>query len=174
MKSLSLITSLRIAVIVLFMAVSPGALATLIPLEATIDGAQANAGAGTGSAGTGSATMTYDDLTGLFAWEIEWSGLSGPAVIAHFHGPALPGSNAGVEVNIPVLTSPSIGSEVISNSQAADLLAGRWYINIHTQQNIGGEIRGQVVRSAVVPLPSSLGLLVVALLGLGLRRRLPV
>jgi len=34
--------------------------ADVIPLEATIDGAQANAGAGTGSPGTGLATMTFD------------------------------------------------------------------------------------------------------------------
>lgn len=137
--------------------------AALINWTSTIDGAQANAGAGTGALGTGVASGTLDDATNLFSWNISWSGLTGPVTVAHFHGPALPIQNAGVQVNfgsISGLSSPSIGSTNISGAQAADLLADLWYINIHTAVNPGGEIRGQVL----VPEPSA-GLL--ALLGLG-------
>lgn len=33
-----------------------------------------------------------------------------------------------------------------NDAQVADLPAGRWYVNIHTAANPGGEIRGQVAR----------------------------
>jgi hypothetical protein len=117
--------------------------ADVILLEANIDGVQANAGAGSGSAGTGVATMTFDDATNLFSWTIVWDGLLAPAFAAHFHGPALPNQNAGVQVPI-IAVSPSIGAAFLDNLQAANLLAGLWYINIHTPFSPGGEIRGQV------------------------------
>ena len=41
-------------------------------------------------------------------------------------------------------TSPATGSATLTDAQAADLMAGRWYVNIHTAANRGGEIRGQV------------------------------
>ena len=122
-------------------------------LTSTIDGFQSD----TLSSGTGSASMSYDDLSGLFSWDISWSGMSGPATAMHFHGPAAPGVSAGVEVNIGAisgLTSPSAGSTTISSAQGADLLAELWYINIHTAEFGGGEIRGQVEVSAV-PLPAA-------------------
>lgn len=142
--------------------------AVLIDLEATIDEAQANAGNGTGSLATGSATMTFDDQSNVFSWNISWSGLEGNVTVAHFHGPASAGVNAGVEVNIgdiSGLNSPSIGSTVISDTQGTDLLAELWYINIHSDRDavtLGGEIRGQVLQSQVqpsaVPEPSTIAL----------------
>jgi len=38
------------------------------------------------------------------------------------------------------------GSATVSEQQATDILGGRYYINVHTPNNPGGEIRGQVVR----------------------------
>jgi CHRD domain len=143
--------------------------ATIIALEATLDGAQANAGAGTGSPGTGSATMLFDDATNDFSWDISWSNLSAAVIAAHFHGPALPNQNAGVQVDFLTIApgNPSIGSTVINNAQAADLLAGLWYINIHTQAFPPGEIRGQVQ----VPEPSVISLMLGTLAGLVYLRR---
>ena len=166
----------RLACFAIGLAASFPAAAGIIHLDATINGAQANAGAGSGSTATGSASMTYDDVTSDFSWNISWSGLSGPVTVAHFHGAALPNANAGVQVNFAAIsgsTSPSIGNTTITALQATDLLAGLWYINIHTQVHPGGEIRGQVRRSSV-PEPSTLGLLGLASLGLllaGRRRR---
>jgi CHRD domain-containing protein len=99
------------------------------------------------SAGTGTADMDYDAASKKLSWTVTYSGLSGPATAAHFHGPAEAGKNAGVAVAIPNATSsPVKGEATLTDAQAADLISGKYYINIHTAANPGGEIRGQVVK----------------------------
>ena len=92
---------------------------------------------------TGNAVVTLDTQTNLFSWHVVHQGLTGNHTASHFHGPALPGQNAGVQVGIGV-GNPIVGSTTISAQQASDLLAGLWYVNLHTSTNPGGEIRGQV------------------------------
>jgi hypothetical protein len=118
--------------------------ADIVNMEATIDGEQA----GTGSPATGTGIVTFDTDTRLLSWEITWTPLEGMTNNAHFHGPAPPGKTAGVQVDIGAisgLVSPSIGSATISETQAADLLAELYYINIHSTVFTAGEIRGQVL-----------------------------
>jgi len=99
------------------------------------------------SAGTGTADIDFDAATKKLSWKLTYSGLSGPATAAHFHGPADPGKNAGVAVAIPNATeTPAEGSATLTDAQAADLLAGKYYVNVHTAANPGGEIRGQVTK----------------------------
>ena len=99
------------------------------------------------SAGTGTADIDYDAATKKLSWKLTYSGLSGPATAAHFHGPAEAGKNAGVAVAIPNATSsPVEGSATLTDAQAADLTAGKYYVNVHTAANPGGEIRGQVAK----------------------------
>jgi hypothetical protein len=101
----------------------------------------------TTSAGTGTADIDYDAATKKLSWKLTYSGLTGPATAAHFHGPAGPADKAGVAVAIPNAgTSPVEGSAVLTDAQAADLTAGKYYVNIHTAANPGGEIRGQVTK----------------------------
>jgi hypothetical protein len=94
------------------------------------------------SDGKGSATVTLDTTTKIATWKVEYSGLSGLATAAHIHGPASPGTNAGVAVPLIIGPSPLEGSATLTDAQIADLIAGKDYINIHTAAHPGGEIRG--------------------------------
>jgi len=103
------------------------------------------------TAGTGSVTATLDDATKELTYSGTFSGLTGPAMAAHFHGPAEAGKNAGVQIWISEkgkpIDSPFKGSVKLTDAQAADLVAGQWYVNIHTKANPGGELRGQLAKS---------------------------
>ena len=97
------------------------------------------------SAGTGTVDAVLNKDTNLLRWKANFSGLTGPATAAHFHGPAAVGANAGVVLPWKgPITSPLEGSATLTPAQAADLMAGRWYANIHTAAHPGGEVRGQM------------------------------
>ena len=100
------------------------------------------------SGGTATATVWFDKDTGLVTWDVYWSGLSGPPTAAHFHGPASRYAKAGVQVDLGGngFVSPFRGSAHLTDEQADQLLAGKWYINLHTNTHPDGEIRGQVLR----------------------------
>ncbi len=98
------------------------------------------------STAIGTVTATYDTANKQLSWQGSYSGLSGPATAAHFHGPAPAGKNAGVALAIKPATSPLEGSATLTDAQAADLMAGDWYVNIHTDANKGGEVRGQLTK----------------------------
>ncbi len=98
------------------------------------------------SPGTGKVDAKFDTATKTLSWTVTYSGLTGPATAAHFHGPAAAGVNAPPVVPIAGnLASPIAGQAVLTDAQIADLAAGKWYFNIHTANNKGGEIRGQVM-----------------------------
>ena len=79
--------------------------------------------------------------------DVAFVALEGAPTVAHFDGPAEPGKNAGVALLIGQNpTSPATGMATLTDAQAADLMGGRWYVNIHTAANRGGEIRGQVTK----------------------------
>src|SRR5450759_4468886 len=114
-------------------------------MKATLDG-KSEVPANT-SAGKGTADINYDAATKKLTWKLTYSGLSGPATAAHFHGPAEAGKNPGVAGAIPNATaSPVEGSATLTDAQAADLTAGKYYITVHNAANTGGEIRGQVTK----------------------------
>ena len=106
--------------------------------------------------GTSEVPAVMTDATGIVeaslgsgssvpTWKIAYSGLSGPATGAHFHGPALAGQNAGVVVPIHApLASPISGSATLPPAQAADLSAGRWHVNLRTAAHSNGDVRGQM------------------------------
>jgi hypothetical protein len=97
------------------------------------------------STATGSLQGSYNRDSKQLTWKLVYNGLSGPATMAHFHGPAMAGQNAGVALGITNFASASEGSATLTDAQAADLLGGKWYVNVHTAANPGGEIRGQVM-----------------------------
>ncbi|HEY1301652.1 MAG TPA: CHRD domain-containing protein [Stellaceae bacterium] len=98
--------------------------------------------------GTGTANITYDPATRVVTWSITYSGLTSPATMAHFHGPAAPGKNASVVIWLSKKgsppSSPITGSATLTPAQAKQFTAGEWYANIHTKDHPAGEIRGQV------------------------------
>jgi hypothetical protein len=101
------------------------------------------------TAGTGTADLTYDPATRVITWAITYNGLSGPVTMAHFHGPAELGTNGPAQIWLtekgsPV-ESPIKGRATLTPDQAKEFEAGKWYINLHTQNHLGGEIRGQVM-----------------------------
>jgi len=104
----------------------------------------------TRSAGTGTVNATVYPTTRAMSYTINYTGLSGPATAGHFHGPAAPGANAGVITPFPGTASPISGSATLTPAQMDDLTAGKWYANLHTAANPGGEIRGQV-QQGVLP-----------------------
>lgn len=133
------------AVAAFALGVTSPAFAEMLKFSAALDGAQQNPPVTT--EGKGTADITYDTDTKTLTWTVEYSGLSGDAAAGHFHGPAAKGENAGVAIPFENAASPIKGSVVLTDAQAADLLAGKYYVNIHTAANKGGEIRGQVEKA---------------------------
>ena len=122
---------------------SPSTAAT-INLKATLSG-KAEVPPNTSPA-SGAVTATYDDATKKLTWKGSYKDLSGPASAAHFHGPAAAGKNAGVAIPITPNGPEFEGSATLTDAQAKELLAGEWYVNVHTAANKGGELRGQLTK----------------------------
>jgi hypothetical protein len=98
------------------------------------------------SPATGKAEMTLNTETRALTYTGTFADLSGPVVGAHFHGPSEAGKNAGIALPFKSVQSPITGTATLTENQAADLLAGKWYANIHTAANPGGELRGQMMK----------------------------
>jgi hypothetical protein len=99
------------------------------------------------SNGTGMLEATYDSSSKQLSYTADYSGLTGNATMAHFHGPADAGKNAPIVVPVQgSVASPIKGTATLTDAQAAELLAGKLYFNVHTEKNKGGEIRGQVTK----------------------------
>jgi hypothetical protein len=103
------------------------------------------------TAGSGTVTMTFDPATKKLDWTGSYSGMTGPVTAAHIHGPAEAGKNATVVLWLSTkgepFPSPFAGSATLTDPQAADLMAGLYYVNVHTKANPAGEIRGQLEKS---------------------------
>jgi len=100
------------------------------------------------SAGTGDGTFVFNPATKELTWDVKFSGLGGPAIASHIHGPGAPGVNADVAIRFETPNAPAgeiKGSTFLVTDQVSDLQAGKYYVNIHTAANKGGEIRGQLM-----------------------------
>ncbi len=118
--------------------------AEIIHFSATLTGADETP-ANT-SMGKGQVSAELETTEKTLVYRATYTGLSGPAIAAHFHGPADPGATAPPVVMVGSASSPISGAAKLTSAQADDLLAGKWYFNIHTQAHPTGEIRGQLKR----------------------------
>lgn len=95
----------------------------------------------------GSGMVYLDRAARKLFWEISYNDLSSPVTAAHFHGPVGPGVAAGVQLKMAptnATTNRIAGEATLTDEQMRQVLAGLWYVNIHTEKYPDGEIRGQV------------------------------
>ena len=125
-----------------------GICGTVLAADSTAFGAKlsgANEVPANASPGSGTLEASLDKQTSVLSWTVIYAGLTGPVKAGHFHGPAVAGANAGVALGFTgSVESPVKGSATLTAAQIEDLAAGKWYVNLHTAANPGGELRGQV------------------------------
>ena len=147
----------------------------------------------TGSMGTGFAQVTIDTAANTMEVNVTFSGLTSGTTASHIHCCVAPGGNTGVATTTPTFTGFPSGvtsgtydhtfdltnassynpAFVTANGGTgasaeaillAGLDAGHAYLNIHTTNFGGGEIRGFL---AAVPEPSTWAMLLLGFAGLG-------
>lgn len=124
-----------------------------------------------GTGGEIGAGIFYDDASRLLTINVGWGSsqgftdLSSASNNSHIHGPTTSNNGNGFTQTAGVLFSLTRSSNLatggtisqsvtLSASQETDLLNGKYYINLHTANNGGGEMRGFLVQSSAVPEPS--------------------
>ncbi|MDQ3021910.1 MAG: CHRD domain-containing protein [Bacteroidota bacterium] len=147
MKILTLVFRIFLGLVLIFM-VQKDSSATIYIINNVLNGQQESPPVTT--SGTGTIVGTYNSTTRVISFTITFSGLIGITSAGHFHGPANPGSNAGVIIGYGGFP-PNVSSGSYSNTytltvaQDTMLLNGRVYSNVHTNFRPGGEIRGQIL-----------------------------
>lgn len=97
------------------------------------------------SVATGTATLTFDTDTKIFNVVVTYSGVT--AVAAHIHKGEVGVAGSVIFGFVAPLTSPiDYTSPALDATQEADLNANQYYVNIHSTQYPGGEIRGQLIK----------------------------
>ena len=144
--------SIGVGIMAAAVAFAPGASAEVMNFKAELKGSSevpAN-----DSEGWGLVTVSYDSISKKMSFIVKWQSMKTPPLAAHFHGPADAESEAGVVVTMKLTAlgrMPSLntqrGEVTLTDSQAADLLAGKWYFDFHTERFPRGELRGQVIRT---------------------------
>jgi hypothetical protein len=130
---------------------SAGAMTQSAPMMKTIQLTSDQEVPSNTSGAKGTAEVTYNKDTKTLSYTVNYSGLTGKATMAHIHGTAAKGVNAGVKVDLtPKLQKETSGNfsdsvKIDNNGISEDsLMQGLYYFNIHTPKNPGGEIRGQI------------------------------
>lgn len=187
-----------IGVVLAVLMLSAMAKADTLAFTATLTGSQEVPP--TGSPGIGSALVTLDTVTNLLTVNVSFAGLGSPTIASHIHCCTPPGVNAMVATTVPTFPGFPLGvttgtylmtfdltlastynpafitahGGTVAGAQAAfiaGLLSGQTYLNIHTTQFPGGEIRGQLLQA--VPEPATVLLLATGVMGIAgaLRKR---
>ncbi len=99
---------------------------------------------GSGSAATGVGSFTLNAAGTQLSYNISFSGLTSNELAAHFHRP-----DGSVAFGLP-LGSPKVGVWNIGFTDVLFLQAEQIFVLIHSENNPGGEIRGNVMRTVPV------------------------
>lgn len=103
------------------------------------------------SSGNGSCMITLNQTETQITVECAYRNLTSNVVGAHIHDNGPVGVNGPIRFNFNYTggTSGTIGPVTFSTTpaQIADLRSNKWYVNIHTSNFPGGEIRGQIKRA---------------------------
>ena len=143
------VTVLRLSMAILLAATAVASPTSAATIKLKADLKASNEVPPNNSKGSGSVDLTFDEATKKLTWKGTYKDLTGPPIGAHFHGPAQSGKNAGILVPIfvvPKTPSPFEGSATLTDEQVGYLNAGMLYVNIHTDANKAGELRGQVTK----------------------------
>lgn len=141
--------------------VSTQAQAQTMNFTANLSGGNEVPGVVTGAAGT--ATIALNQATGVVTYRVDVYNMPVGTTAAHFHVGAA-GVSGPVVVNITVSSGISNDYGLTGTASATDLVPraaqginswedflqalqlGNLYLNVHSTNNAGGEIRGQIVR----------------------------
>ena len=134
----------------------------------------------TDSPAFGTGVFEYDDVTNVISWTILFteSLFDTAEEASHVHGPAGVGAEADIlfELGTGQLKQGMTDLDAVASCTAdpeaceGELLAGLWYVNIHSSEHPDGEIRGQILPATLVPEPAALSLLLAAGTAFLLRR----
>ena len=140
--------------------VSAQAQAQIYILDAQLSGGNEVPGIASGSGG--SAVVTVDATAKTISWVVDVYNLPSGVTQSHIHAGS-PGVAGPVIVNFPVTVAVSNDFRYTGTAGASDIvarpaqgvngiddaiqaiLAGQTYVNVHSQINPGGEIRGQLI-----------------------------
>lgn len=118
-------------------------------LRAALDAAQVVPP--TDSRASGYFEAVYRPSTQVLEYRLNVVGLSGPPTMGHLHGPAAAGESADkvAPINVPFYRFDSSvwDGVTLTAAQAAEVVAGRWYVTVSTLRHPEGEIRGQLLPS---------------------------
>ena len=128
------------AIAAMFMFAGTAAQAEMMTFTTELNGAAQVPSVDT--AATGTVELKVDTEAKTVAWVVTTEGLSGLPAASHIHGPADATASAG-----PVIDTLATmeGSAPITDEQIAELQAGKYYYNVHTEKFPDGEIRGQLM-----------------------------
>jgi hypothetical protein len=96
-----------------------------------------------GASGRFTATLTGTTLK----WTLTFAHLTGPATAAHIH-PGVRGKSGPPLVPLcGPCSSPTSDTATVTQAEITAMVAGKYYVNVHTTKNPNGEIRGQITRA---------------------------
>jgi uncharacterized protein (TIGR03118 family) len=116
---------------------------------ASLNGSQEVPPKVTNGTGTG-IVIVSNEATGDAKASLAFSGLTSGTTAAHIHGAAPPGVNAPILFGLPIATGVTSGGVddfafMMTPTQIQQEKDGLFYFNVHTTNNTGGEIRGQIL-----------------------------